>query len=270
MPGALPLAKPSSFHPVGVFDSGLGGLTILETLRERLPEEDFIYFADTAYLPYGDKPEEVIRARSLAIANNLIERGAKAIVVACNTATAAAAESLRAAIELPVIALEPAVKPAVALSRSGLIGVLATTRTLYSRRFERLVETHAPNARIFAQPCPALAETIEQEGAKGRTVEELLDRYVRPLAMAEVDVVVLGCTHYPWVRPAIAARLGKGVQIIDSGEAVARQVEKRLQEESSLGGGGTLRLATSGNPEIVGETIQRLCGFQPAVEYWKI
>ncbi|MCL2021928.1 MAG: glutamate racemase [Betaproteobacteria bacterium] len=260
----------SSLRPIGVFDSGLGGLTVLETLRARLPTEDFIYFADTAHLPYGDKPEEVVRARSLAITNNLLERGAKAIVIACNTATAAAAESLRNAIEVPVIALEPAVKPAVSLSRRGMIGVLATTRTLYSRRFERLVQTHAQNARIFAQPCPALAEAIELEGAEGDTVRALLDRYVRPLALAEVDVVVLGCTHYLWVMPAIAARLPKEVKIVDSGEAVARQVEKRLQEESFLGGGGAFRLATSGDPASVGQTIQRLCGFAPDVEYWRI
>jgi len=245
-------------------------MTVLETLRARLPEEDFIYFADTAHLPYGDKPESVIRARSLLIAKNLIELGAKAIVIACNTATAAAAESLRDAIEIPVIALEPAVKPAVSLSRSGMIGVMATTRTIASQRFERLVRAHAKNARIFAQPCPALAETIEQEGPDGETVQKLLDLYVRPLALTDVDVVVLGCTHYPWALPAIAARLPEGVKIVDSGEAVARQVERRLLKESWLSGGGTFRLATSGNPETVSHTIQRLCGFAPVVEHWEM
>jgi glutamate racemase len=257
-------------HPVGVFDSGLGGLTVLQALRARLPQENFIYFADTAHLPYGDKPEGVIRARCLAIAEKLVEQGAKAIVIACNTATAAAAESLRGAMEVPVIALEPAVKPAVALSRRGMIGVLATTRTLASPRFERLVHRHARNARVFSQPCPELAEAIEREGPEGETVRTLLDRYVSPLVLAGVDVVVLGCTHYPWVMSAIAARLPEGVSIVDTGEAVARQVERRLLEESHLGGGGAFRLATSGDPEAVGQTIQRLCGWVHSVEYWEI
>jgi len=257
-------------HPIGVFDSGLGGLTVLQALRARLPEEDFIYFADTAYLPYGDKPEHAIRARSWVIAENLVLRGAKAIVIACNTATAAAAESLRDAIHVPVIALEPAVKPAVALSRRGVIGVMATTRTLESQRFESLVRTYAGNARVLAQPCPELAETIEREGAEGETVLALLDRYVRPLAEAKADVVVLGCTHYPWVLSAIKARLPEGVIIVDTGEAVARQVEKRLLKESHLGGSGQCRLATSGDLEVVGQTIHRLCGSMPQVEHWEI
>lgn len=269
LPDAIAAAAHAA-RPVGVFDSGLGGLTVLQALRARLPQEDFIYFADTAHLPYGDKPEHAIRARSLAIAENLVERGAKAIVIACNTATAAAAESLRDAIKVPVIALEPAVKPAVALSRRGIIAVMATTRTLHSQRFERLVHAYARDARILAQPCPALAEAIEQEGAEGETVQALLDRYVHPLALAEVDVVVLGCTHYPWVMQAIRARLPEGVTIVDTGEAVARQVEKRLLKESHLGGGGRFQLATSGDPYAVGQTIRRLCGLMPPVAHWEI
>lgn len=146
------------FHqPIGVFDSGLGGLTVLAALRTRLPGEDFIYFADTHFLPYGEKPEAFIQARGQAIAQALVERGAKAIVVACNTATAAAAELIRAAIPKPVVALEPAVKPAAALTRSGVVGVLATTRTLASQRYQRLVQTHAESVRVISQPCPGLA-----------------------------------------------------------------------------------------------------------------
>ncbi len=255
---------------IGVFDSGLGGLTVLAALRNRLPGEDFIYFADTHYLPYGDRPESFIRARSLQIASALVERGVKALVVACNTATAAAAEQIRAHVPVPVIALEPAVKPAVTLTRTGVVGVLATTRTLGSQRYQRLVETHGGAVKVMSQPCPGLAEAIETLGPDSPRVESLLDEYVAPLAQVGADVVVLGCTHYPWVRAGIAARLPEGVTIVDTGEAVAKQVERRLTSESHLGGLGRLHMVTSGNPTQVRETAARLWGAALHVESWSI
>ncbi|MDR1888134.1 MAG: glutamate racemase [Zoogloeaceae bacterium] len=267
--GSLLNAFPLS-QPIGVFDSGLGGLTVLQALRARLPGEDFIYFADTHHLPYGDKSESFIQARSKAIATALTERGAKAVVVACNTATAAAAELIRAAIPKPVVALEPAVKPAAALTQSGVLGVLATTRTLVSRRFAHLVETYAHHLFVLPQACPGLAEAIEAEGPHSASVERLLDIYVPPLARAGADVVVLGCTHYPWVKAGIAARLPSGVTLVDTGEAVARQVERRLMRESGLGGRGQLQLMTSGDPVHVRNTIARLCGVSMHVTHWDI
>jgi len=174
----------NSCQPIGVFDSGLGGLTVLAALRARLPGEDFIYFADTHFLPYGDRPESFIQARGQAIAAALVERGAKAIVVACNTATAAAAELIRAAIPKPVVALEPAVKPAAGLTRTGVVGVLATTRTLASGRFQRLVQTYAESVQVISQACPGLAEAIETEGPDSPRVQALLDEYLQPLARA--------------------------------------------------------------------------------------
>ncbi|MGB4468383.1 MAG: glutamate racemase [Azovibrio sp.] len=260
----------NSCQPIGVFDSGLGGLTVLAALRARLPGEDFIYFADTHFLPYGDRPESFIQARGQAIAAALVERGAKAIVVACNTATAAAAELIRAAIPKPVVALEPAVKPAAGLTRTGVVGVLATTRTLASGRFQRLVQTYAESVQVISQACPGLAEAIETEGPDSPRVQALLDEYLQPLARAGADVVVLGCTHYPWVRAGISARLPEGVILVDTGEAVARQVERRLQGESRLGGHGQLQLATSGNPLQVRETVARLWGSFLPVERWQI
>ncbi|MDR3055578.1 MAG: glutamate racemase [Zoogloeaceae bacterium] len=261
---------PLAHQPIGVFDSGLGGLTVLQALRARLPGEDFIYFADTRHLPYGDKPESFIQARSQAIAAALAARGAKAVVVACNTATAAAAELVRASIPKPVVALEPAVKPAAALTKSGVLGVLATTRTLTSQRFAHLVKTYAHHLTVLPQACPGLAEAIETEGPQSASVERLLDTYVPPLAHAGVDVVVLGCTHYPWVKEGIAARLPSGVTLVDTGEAVARQVERRLMSEAGLGGHGQLQLATSGDPARVRHTIARLCGVSMHVERWDI
>ncbi len=259
-----------SSAPVGVYDSGLGGLTVLSALKARLPGEDFLYFADTRYLPYGDRPESFLRERGQIAAETLAARGCKALVIACNTATATAAESIRAALDhLPVIALEPGVKPAVALSQRRVIGVLATTRTLESPRFGRLLGMHAQGTKVIAQPCPGLAEAIETDGSESATVLNLLDRYVPPVA--EADVVVLGCTHYPLVRKAIADRLGAGVHLIDTGEAVARQVQRVLVARGALGGGnGRLGFATSGDPTRVNETAARLWGERLDFEYWSL
>lgn len=260
----------SLHQPVAVFDSGLGGLTVLRVLRERLPQEDFFYFADTRFLPYGDRPETFLKERGVLIADGLARHGAKALVIACNTATAAAAEAIRAATSLPVVALEPGVKPAAVLTKTGAIGVLATTRTLASERFQRLVGNHANHVRVVAQACPGLAEAIETEGPESARVAALLDEFVAPLAAAVTDVVVLGCTHYPWVSAAIAARLPAGTTLLDTGEAVARQLERLLAAGGLLGGGhGRLTVATSGAPQAVGATVDRLWGEHLPVEHWE-
>ena len=255
--------------PIGVFDSGVGGLTVLRALRERLPDEDFLYFADTRYLPYGDRTEDFLRQRGQQVADALAAHGAKALVIACNTATAVAAETIRAHTVLPVVALEPGVKPAASLTQKGVIGVLATTRTLASHRFQRLVDQFAQEVRVVTQGCPGLAEAIELHGARSQQVEELLDAYVLPLAVAGADVVVLGCTHYPWVAEGIARRLPKETQLIDTGEAVARQLERVLRSAGLRGDGqGRLSLASSGAVAQVEETVARLWGERLAVERW--
>lgn len=257
-------------HPIAVFDSGLGGLTVLRALRARLPQEDFFYFADTRYLPYGDRPEAFLRERGLLIAEALATKGAKALVIACNTATAAAAEAIRAATRLPIVALEPGVKPAAAVTRNGVIGVLATTRTLASERFQRLVGNHANHLRVVAQACPGLAEAIETEGPESGAVAHLLDGFISPLAEAGADVVVLGCTHYPWVAEAIAVRMPGGTVLLDTGEAVARQLDRLLTAADLHGGGnGRLTVATSGAPRAVSATVDRLWGEHLPVEHWE-
>ena len=257
-------------QPIAVFDSGLGGLTVLQALRGRLPNEDYFYFADTRFLPYGDRPEIFLRERGVLIAQALVRRGAKALVIACNTATAAAAEAIRAAVELPIVALEPGVKPAVVLSQSGVIGVLATTRTLQSERFQRLVGNHANQHKVIAQACPGLAEAIESLGPDSPEVGRLLDVYLQSLAAAGADVVVLGCTHYPWVATEIAARMPAGVTLLDTGEPVARQLERLLLAKGLLGGAsGRMTLATSGAPAAVSVTVNRLFGAKIHVEHWE-
>lgn len=257
-------------QPIAVFDSGLGGLTVLRALRERLPHEDYFYFADTRFLPYGDKPEAFLRERGVAIAEALVRLGAKAMVIACNTATAAAAEAIRAATHLPVVALEPGVKPAAQLTKTGVVGVLATTRTLQSARFQRLVGNHASHVRVVTQACPGLADTIEAQGPGSDEVEALLDNYVAPLAQGGADVVVLGCTHYPWVAEGIARRMPAGSVLLDTGAAVARQTERLLGGAGLLGGGeGLLTVATSGAPQQVTATVARLLGRKMHVEHWE-
>lgn len=256
--------------PIAVFDSGLGGLTVLRALRGRLPHEDYFYFADTRFLPYGDKPEVFLRERGVLIAEALAKRGAKALVIACNTATAVAVEAIRAALPLPVVALEPGVKPAAALTRSGVVGVLATTRTLHSERFQRLVADHGQGHRVIARPCPGLAEAIEREGPDSAAVAALLDEFVEPLNAAGADVVVLGCTHYPWVAAAIAQRLPAGTVLLDTGAAVARQLDRLLAAGGLLGGGsGRLQVTTSGAPQAVSATVDRLWGQHLPVEHWE-
>lgn len=268
--GGLFFGADVNSHPIAVFDSGLGGLTVLHALRGRLPHEDFFYFADTRYLPYGDKPVVFLRERGVAIARALAERGAKALVIACNTATAMAAEAIRAATALPVVALEPGVKPAVAKTRSGVVGVMATVRTLESERFMRLVGNHGGSTRVIPQACPGLADAIEQYGQHSAQVGALLDRFVAPLADAGADVLVLGCTHYPWVADAIAARMPADTQILDTGEAVARQLERLLLAANLQGGGsGRLTVSTSGSPQSVAATVDRLWGQHLPVQHWE-
>ena len=257
-------------QPIAVFDSGLGGLTVLRALRDQLPQEDFFYFADTRFLPYGDRPEVFLKERGVLIAQALAQRGAKALVIACNTATAAAAEAIRAATTLPIVALEPGVKPAAALTQSGVIGVLATTRTLDSERFQRLVAGHANHLKVLPIACPGLAEAIETEGPDSPEVASLLDIFVAPMVAAGVDVVVLGCTHYPWVAESIAQRMPAGIHLLDTGEPVARQLVRLLKISGLLGGGrGQLTIATSGAPNKVNATVHRLWGQKTPVEHWE-
>lgn len=249
---------------VAVFDSGLGGLTVLNALRAHLPQEDFFYYADTRFLPYGDKSVSFVRQRCINIARTMQDAGAKALVMACNTATALAAGEVRQAVSIPVIAIEPAVKPAAQLTKSGVIGVLATVRTLDSARFRALVARHAHGVRVIAQACAGLAETIEgHDDNKKKHIDQLLKKYLAPIIDAQADVVVLGCTHYPWIKTEIAARLPDQVKILDNGLAVARQLQHRLQHHGILKSGnelGQLTLTGSGSAQEISKRIEQLCG----------
>lgn len=209
---------------IGVFDSGVGGLSVLRVLREHLPLASLLYVADSGHAPYGEKTEAFITERSLSIAEFLLSQGADVLVVACNTATATSVQALRTRHpQLPIVGIEPGVKPAVAASVNRKVGVLATPGTLASERFARLIEQHAGAAQILPQPCPGLAKAIEGGQLDAPVLRELVQRFCAPLRQAGVDTVVLGCTHYPFVAPWIAEAMGPGVQLIDTSDAVARQ-----------------------------------------------
>ncbi len=213
---------------IGVFDSGVGGLSVLKHIRAALPGHDLLYVADSGHVPYGDKTQDYIRERSLALTQFLVDEGAAAVVVACNTATAAAAAYLRDRFTLPIVAMEPAVKPAVAATRSGVVGVLATVGTLESARFAALLEQYAGDVEIVMQACPGLVEQVEAGELESAATRALVERYTRPLIARGADTLVLGCTHFPYLTPVITELVGSDVRLIDTGEAVARQVVRRL------------------------------------------
>lgn len=236
------LPFPSRDAPVGIFDSGVGGLSVLRHVRAQLPHEHLIYVADTGFAPYGDKPEDVVAERSLAIARFLVGQGAKALVVACNTATVAAVKLLRARFpEMPIVGVEPGLKPAAAASRNGKVGVLATERTLAGDKFLQLRDqiAEATGAQFLLQPCQGLADQIEFGELDSQETAAMLKRYIAPLLAQGADTLVLGCTHYPLVQASIERVIADegfdDVALVDTGEAVARQLGRLLEA------GGLLR-----------------------------
>ncbi|WP_339515047.1 glutamate racemase [Pseudomonas sp. RL_15y_Pfl2_60] len=223
--------------PVGVFDSGVGGLSVLAEIRQLLPNESLLYVADSAHVPYGEKSPEFIRQRCREIADFLLGQGAKALVLACNTATVAGAADLRELYpDLPIVGMEPAVKPAAAITRSGVVGVLATSGTLKSAQFAALLDRFASGVRIVTQPCPGLVEQIEAGDLDGPATRALLERYVQPLLAQGCDTLILGCTHYPFIKPLLRQLVPADVGLIDTGAAVAKQLQRLLAERNLLAG----------------------------------
>jgi glutamate racemase len=253
----------TSDRPIGVFDSGVGGVSVLREIRRELPAEDLIYLADSAYTPYGDRPPALIIERSIAMVTLLERERVKAVVVACNTATGIAVDTLRSRFTLPIIAIEPAVKPAAAGTRSGVVGVLATTQTLASARFSKLVGAHAAGVRVLTQASPGLVERVESGELSTPATRSLVEQYVRPLLEGGADTIVLGCTHYPFLSAVIQDVAGPNVTVIDPAVAVARELRRRLQSGGLLAPDsriGSERFWTTGPPEQSQAVIAQLWG----------
>jgi glutamate racemase len=239
--------------PVAVFDSGVGGLTVLHECLVSLPHEDFVYFGDTARFPYGDRTPEQLRSFALEIADHLVARGAKALVVACNSATSAALPELEEAYgsHMPVVTVvRPESRLAASVTNNNRVGLLATSATVASGAYERALAETAPDAELHAVACPALTPLIQEGREIDEHVVDLVDEYCAPLAAEDVDTVILGCTHYPLVRPIIQRSLGRGIKLVSSGEAIAEDLSYRL-DQSGLANDhdrrGTYRFLCSGD-----------------------
>jgi glutamate racemase len=276
LPSLAPVTVPTgAAAPIGVFDSGVGGLSVLRHIRAQLPNEDLLYLADSGFAPYGDKPEHVVAERSLAVAGFLIEQGAKALVVACNTATVAAIKRMRAKWpDMPIVGVEPGLKPAAAASRNGKVAVIATEVTLAGEKFLRLRDqvSSASNASFLLQGCPGLVEQIELGELEADATTAMLERYLLPLMERGADTLVLGCTHYPFVRSGIEAILArggdKGIVLIDTGDAVARQLARLLTAAGLANpatGPATLHAFTTARAGALSGAFSSLLGLTQAV-----
>lgn len=270
------LLKPCD-APVGIFDSGLGGLSVLRHIKAQLPHEHLLYFADSGFAPYGDKPHAVVVERVLTVASLLRARGAKALVIACNTATVAAIGVLREHMpELPIVGVEPGLKPAALQTRNGKVGVLATHRTLAGAKFQLLRETiEAQTGTTFLQQaCVGLADLIETGELDSSELDAMLERFITPLLAEGIDTLVLGCTHYPLVRRAIETVLARHgcahVTLVDTGDAVARQLGRRLLETGLLREEGTVHAhvtgLTTGESAVLEHAFAALCAQRYPVE----
>lgn len=260
---------PSRDAPLGVFDSGLGGLTVVRALREVLPHEHIVYLGDTARVPYGTRAPSTVVRYALGCANWLVAREVKAIVIACNTVSAVAPDRLRAELDLPVLSvIEPGARAAVAATKTGRVGVLATAATTASGAYARAVATMSTRCEVFAQAAPLLVPLAEEGWTEGEVPRLAVRRYLEPLARAKVDVVVLGCTHYPLLRGVIEAEvadmLGPDAKVVDSAHAVAHDVHAFLGSRSMLrepaGDKPLLHLAVTDMPKSFGEIATRFLG----------
>jgi glutamate racemase len=252
--------------PVAVFDSGVGGLSVLGQVRALLPDTDLWYVADQGNGPYGERSLEEVRRRAVAISRHLIAGGARVVVVACNSASAAALHHLRTAFpDVPFVGMEPALKPAAAASRTGIVGVLATEATFQGELFASLMDRHGRDIAVIARACPGLAQAVEDVDAEPAQVTALLDSFVVPVVQRGADVIVLGCTHYSFLEEQIAAVAGDGVVVIDPGPAVARRVEVVVTEMGRIGRAATVRMETTGSPQVFAHQVERLLGWSDVV-----
>ncbi|HLO28733.1 MAG TPA: glutamate racemase [Anaerolineales bacterium] len=261
---------PSQTSPIGIFDSGVGGISVLRAIREQMPEEPVIYFGDQGHVPYGSRSMEQIQEFSEAITRFLLEQGAKIIVVACNTASAAALKYLRAKFpDVQFVGMEPAVKPAAERTQTGRVGVLATPATFQGALYASVVERFANGVELFQDTCPGLVQQIEQGRLDSEETHRILEEALFPMLEKNIDTVVLGCTHYPFVIPLIQRIVGQKVRVIDPAPAVAKQTGRLLEAKgmrSKSGSNGEVKFYTSGDPEDLKSLLPVLLGETGEVE----
>lgn len=237
---------------IGILDSGVGGLSVMREIRTQLPHQSLTYIGDTAWCPYGNKDFFKIRDRIFTLSDSLIKKGAEIIVIACNSATIVAIEELRSRYTIPFVGMEPAIKPASELTKTGVIGVLATEASLAGEKFHSLVATHARDLQVITQPCPKFVDLVERGVLEGIEVDQAIDEYTSGILAANADVFILGCSHYPFLRPALASRLPNHIQFIDTGKAIARRVSQQSLTTSNQ---TEVNMMTTGSPE----EFSRLC-----------
>ena len=260
---------PAETYPVGVFDSGVGGLSVVRALRQLLPAQPIHFLADQAHVPYGPRTLDEVRGFSFALTRHLLAQGARLIVVACNTASAAALYELRRAFpDTPFVGMEPAVKPAATHTRSGVVGVLATPATFQGALYASVVERFAQGVTLLQDTCPGLVQQIEAGAVHAPQTRAILEKALEPMLRQGIDTVVLGCTHYPFAIPVIEAIVGPQVQVIDPSPAVARQVQRLLAERGWLAAGASagLRVETTGDPEGLQTLLPQLLGENAPVQ----
>ncbi|CAB3786168.1 Glutamate racemase [Pararobbsia alpina] len=259
--------------PIGIFDSGLGGLSVLRAVQSLLPGEDIVYVADSGNAPYGERDDDFIADRSNAIGEWLLREGAKALVVACNTATAQAVHLLREWAPVPVVGVEPGLKPASTRSVSGVAGVLATAATLRSEKFRRLLAEHQSRCRFICQPGHGLVEAIERGETDSPELRALLERYLAPMLAEGADTLVLGCTHYPFIDTAIQRATGDRLALIDTSAAIAQQLARLLKERNLLTPSEhpiQTRLCSTGDGRQLQAVAHRLLNLKTTVEQLSI
>lgn len=248
--------------PVGIYDSGVGGLSVLLEIRAAMPAESIEYVADSAHAPWGDKPPGFVRERGLKLARFLVGQGVKAIVIGSNTGTAGSAEAVRGALSIPVVGIEPGIKPAVAATRSRIIGAIVPAAVGESDRLASLLDRFGSDVRVIVQPVPGLVEFIEAADVGSPELRRKVEGYVRPMLDAGADTIVLGSTHYVFLKPVLSEIAGPRVALIETGAAVARQLGRVLEEHGLLASGGTARerFWTSGDPTTSTRVISALLG----------
>ena len=257
---------PSQNNPIGVIDSGVGGISVLKCIRAHLPHENLIYVADSKFAPYGEKANEEITRRVLTAFDFLNKKEVKSVVVACNTATAASIQIVRDKFNYPIIGMEPAVKPASLMSKNKVVGVLATSGTLLSAKFSALLEHHSNDIHFITQPCFGLVELVEQGDLESSALTALLKKYIDPLLKEDIDTLVLGCTHYSFIKPAIQKLMPDHIKIVETGDAVANYlnhvlIEKHLLNENTVL--GTTDFWTNSLDQNAGNVIAKLWGGDP-------